>query len=126
MYEGSIDLSKVNELIAKSNDFTVDDINKELQQILIVPALTTFPQNKKTEYQKKSNKATLKGYDRQCFKARKQYNQARQKYHHHKTRANFNKIIEESRRYKGKLKRVKLKEKTNLIKELRKNKGKEN
>ncbi len=122
MYEGSIDLSKVNELIVKTNDLTVDDINKELQQIFIVPTLTTVPQNKKTAYQKTSNNATLEDCDRQCFKARKQYNQARQKHHHHKTRANFNKMIEESRRYKGELKRVKLKEKTNLIKELRKNK----
>ncbi len=32
-------------------------------------------------------------------------------------------MIEESKRYKGELKRIKLKEKTNLIKELRKNKG---
>ncbi len=53
MYEGSIDLSQVNELIAKTNDLTDDDINKEPRQILIDPAHTTLPPNKKTVYQKK-------------------------------------------------------------------------
>lgn len=39
--------------MAKTYDLTVDEINKELQQIFIVPALATFPQKTKTVYSTK-------------------------------------------------------------------------
>lgn len=93
VYERSIDLSKVNEVLAKISEVNVNNFNKELQQIFIFPVFATFPQYKKTVNHKKSNDVTLEG-----LKARKQYNKARQKYYHYRTRANFHKVTEESRR----------------------------
>ena len=121
-YVRNIDKGKVNYLVTKIHDLTVDEIHKELQQILIEPALVTFPQYKKKTYTKKSNNVTLEGYDYQCLKVRKQYHKARQKYNLHKNRVNFDKMISESRKYKIELKRVKTKEKSNIVKELRKTK----
>ena len=48
-YERNIDKEKVDSLVTKIHDLTVDEINKELKQILIEPALVTFPQYKKTK-----------------------------------------------------------------------------
>ena len=53
MYEGNIDKRKVNDLVAKIHDLTIDEIHKELKQILIEPALVTFPQYKKKSMHKK-------------------------------------------------------------------------
>lgn len=122
-YERNIDKEKVNSLVTKIDDLTVDEIHKELQQILIEPALVTFPQHKKKTYTKKSNNATLESYDFQCLKGRKQYHKARQKYNLHKNRANFDQMITASRKYKVELKRVKTKERSNVVKELRKTKN---
>ncbi len=122
-YERNIDKNKVNSLVTKIHDLPVDDIYKELQQILIEPALVTFPQYKKKTYTKKSNNVTLEGYDFKCLKVRKQYHKARQKYNLHKNRVNFDQMITASRKYKIELKRVKTKEKSNVVKELRKTKN---
>lgn len=121
-YERIIDKEKVNSLVTKIHDLTVDEIHKELQQILIEPALVTFPQYKKKTYTKKSNNVTLEGYDYQCLKVRKQYHKARQKYNLHKNSVNFDQMITLSRKYKIELKRVKTKEKSCMVKELRKTK----
>ena len=119
-YEGNIDKDKVNNLVSGIHNMTVDEIHKELQQILIKPALGTFPQYKKKIYTKKSNNVTLEGYDYQCLKERKQYHKARQKYNQHKNKVNFDKMIIESKKYKIELKRVKTKERSNIVEELRK------
>ncbi len=115
----NIDEPKINELIAKMEELPIDDINLNLQQILIQPALATFPPYKKRKYIKMSNNATLVGYDKECWISRKEYHKARQRYHLHRSSANFN-MIEKSKKYKAKLKRVKNKKRDNLIKVLRK------
>ena len=53
MYEGNIDKRKVNDLVAKIHDLTIDEIHKELKQILIEPAFVTFPQYKKKKHPQK-------------------------------------------------------------------------
>ena len=52
-YERNIDKGRVNDLVIKIHDLTVDEIHKELQQILIEPALVTFPQFKQKTYIKR-------------------------------------------------------------------------
>ena len=52
-YERNIDKGRVNDLVTKIHDLTVDEIHKELQQILIEIALVTFPQFKQKTYIKK-------------------------------------------------------------------------
>ena len=83
------------------------------------PALATFPPYKKRTYIKKSSNVNSVGYDKECWISRKEYHKARQRYHLHRSSVNFNKIIERSRKYKANLKRVKNKERDNLIKVLR-------
>ncbi len=78
-----IDEGKVNEMMANIHVTSIDDINHELKQILIEPALKIFPQTKRKSYIKKSNNACLVGYDRQCWRSRQEYRKARHKYHMH-------------------------------------------
>ncbi len=120
LYVSNIDEIKINELIAKLEELSIDVINLYLKQILIEPALATFPSYKKRTYIKKSNNATSVGYDKECWISRKEYHKARQRYHLHRSSPNFNNMIEKSRKYKANLKRVKTKKRDNLIKELRK------
>lgn len=122
-YMNYIDEDKVNEMMANIHDTPIDDINHELKQILIEPALKTFPQTKGKSYIKKSNNANLVGYDRQCWRSRQEYHKARHRYHMHKTSSNFNTMTEKSKTYKRNLKRVKSKEQTILINKLRSCKG---
>ena len=119
-YGSQINEGKINELIEKVQVLTVDDIDMELKQILIEPALKVFPQAKKKLFIKKSNNAFMVGYDSQCWRSRKEYHRARHTYHRHKNTANLNFTIEKSKRYKGNFKRIKNKERTNLVKEFRK------
>ena len=63
----NINETKINELITKLEELPIDDINLELKQILIEPALATFPPYKKRKYIKKSNNASSVGYDKECW-----------------------------------------------------------
>ena len=118
-YERNIDKGRVNDLVIKIHCLTLDEIHKELQQILIEPALVTFPQFKQKTYIKKSNNSILEDCDYQCLKVTNKYHKARHIiYSLHKNGVNFDKMTTESRKYKIELKTVKIKERNNIVKEL--------
>ena len=60
-----------------------------------------FPQHKRKQkkHTKKSNNASLEGYDKQCWRARQEYHKARQIYNLHKNIVNFQEMTEKSRKY---------------------------
>ena len=70
-------------------------------------------------YTKKSNNASLEGYDKQCWRAKQEYHKVSQNYSLYKNSVNFHENI----KYEIEMKRVMHNERTNLIKELRKNRS---
>ena len=123
-YVRSIDMCKVNEIVEKVYVLSVDDVSQQLKHILIDPALKIFPQFSK-KYIKTSNNSNMAGYDKQCYKSRKEYHKAKNKHNRQKTTLTYNALIDKSRRYKGELKRVKNKNNTSVLQKLRENKTKD-
>ena len=123
-YVNRVDVSGVNELIARVHQLSVDDISKELKDVLIKPIKEVFPQLTR-KYVKQSNNACMKGYDSRCWKSRKEYHRAKCKYNRLRNHSTYNIMIEKSRKYKREIKRVKNKETINVVKQLRENKDKD-
>lgn len=67
----NVDVSKVNELDERVNDSSVADINHGLKQVLIDPAMVTFPRRCKKKHIEKSKQANMKGNDKICYKSTK-------------------------------------------------------
>ncbi len=115
----------MSDLIDRASDMTVDEVTSQLKLMLIEPALKVFPQSSGNKYIKKSNNANMKGYDKKCFIARKEYHSARNKHNKHKSIATRNTMIEKSKKYKREMKRVRNKANSNVVKQLRENKSKD-
>ena len=124
-YLNNIDESKINSLILTMDELTVDEVSYKVKQILIEPAVTVFQPMVKNLYKKKSNNACMESYDSQCWKSRKEYHKAKQKYNVRKSNANFVCMINKSKKYRQELKRVRIKQKNDMVNKLRANKIKD-
>ncbi len=67
----------------------------------------------------------MKGYDKQCYTARREYHRAKNKHNKHKTTFTFNAMKKKSINYEKEITRVKNKEKSQIVKKLRENKSKD-
>lgn len=124
-YENNIDVPRVNDIIGKIDELTVNEISEELKNILIEPAIKVFPPPKNIKYVKKSNGVSMNGYDFKSWKCRKEYHKAKRKHYVCKSRTNYDNMINKSKTYKKALKRVNNKANADLIKKLRENKSKD-
>ncbi len=116
----------VEELITQVDTLTVEEINMKITHILLDPALKVFPPNKvRKKYVKYSNKVSKDGYDKACWLSRKDYHKAKHTYNIRKNSVNYSSMLCKSRKYKKELKRVKNKERIDLIKQLKHSKNKD-
>lgn len=124
-YLRNIDKRKVNSLLLGVDELSIDEISHRIKEIIIEPAIVVFPPLARCKYIKKSNNASMEGYDSKCIKSRKEYHKAKHKYNVRKNNANFVCMINKSRKYKQEMKRVHRKQKSNMVKKLRETKTKD-
>ena len=124
-YVGNIDVNTVNELLVRADELSVNDISIEIKHILVDPAKKVFPKFESKKYIKKSNNASLKGYDNKSWKCRKEYHKAKHRYNLNKSNINYNSMTEKSKIYKKEIKRIRNKEKNDTLKKLRELKTKD-
>lgn len=105
------------------DNLSVDEENDQLKHVLTDPAVKICPHFSK-KYIKKSNNANIGGYDNQCYKSRKEYHKAKNKYSRKKITVTYTAMIEKSRNYKRELQRVRNKANSYILHQLRENKNK--
>ena len=119
-YVNKINLDCISNMIADArSNMTVADLNSNLTQVLVDPALEVFPRRKCRKYIKQSNETSTPGYDVQCWYSRQQYHKAKHKYNSNRTVCNYNDMLSKNNGYKNNLSRVKLNEKEAIVRQLR-------
>lgn len=83
-----------------------------MKYLFVDPALKMCPFR---SYIKHSNQVNMPGYDGQCWHKRKEYHKARHRYNVINSKENYSDVIANSRKYKSELKRVKQKERKNIV-----------
>ena len=124
-YLTQFDDDVIHGLLLRMDELSVEETSKILKQLVLDPAVKVFPPSVKIKYKKKSNNASMDGYDFRCLRSRKEYHKAKHNYNVRKTNANFNIMITKSKNYRREIKRVQNKQRTRVIKQLKENKSKD-
>lgn len=64
----------------------------------------------------------MESYDSKCLKRRKEYHKANHEYNVRKNNDNFVSMINKSKKYRQEIKRIRTKQKRDMVKQLRENK----